>query len=229
MARSLPHHLLFLFLFLASRATSLSSPPSTVVAWWGTVPSSVTVEELPSALHRIWPDRYATPTAARKACRRREIYYGSNRTAARSRGSCQTVIYHGDVIEHRVRAAPGRIESIPPARLAALQRLLPVVYEDDAIAVVNKPRGMAVHNSGASEHTMPSVRSALLHVLQPTRSRDPAASPSQGDEEGDDEEDSNDGEDSSSSSSSSSSRKTGDGDVAMAPLRRPLQVNYGPF
>ena len=77
---------------------------STDVVWACAIPDKGgqnVVEPLPSALHRLWPARFASPTAARKACRRREIFVQNV-----CLGSCSTLVFPGDVVEQRQRSAP---------------------------------------------------------------------------------------------------------------------------
>ena len=154
---------------------------STDVVWACTIPDKGgqnVVEPLPSALHRLWPARFASPTAARKACRRREIFVQNV-----CLGSCSTLVFPGDVVEQRQRSAPDLPVKSARGIAAAATAALPVLYEDDDIAVVVKPRGMSVHNSPSqstregkagrgvsSPGTLEpedhiTVRSALPHVL----------------------------------------------------------------
>lgn len=46
---------------------------------------------------------------------------------------------------------------------------LPVVYEDDHFAIVNKPPGIVVHSQGLQSHGTMTVRAALPFVLRPPK------------------------------------------------------------
>mmetsp|Transcript_86642 Transcript_86642/g.167871 ORF Transcript_86642/g.167871 Transcript_86642/m.167871 type:complete len:507 (-) Transcript_86642:124-1644(-) len=135
------------------------------------------VEPLPSALHRLFPGDFSSLSAARKACRQRTIFVEG------SLGSCQTIVYPEDKLEKRDRASPGDFQF--NERIAAA---LPVLFEDDHMAIVVKPAGMATHGGTASERNSANgagikinpkkkssttsngltVRTALLHALRPS-------------------------------------------------------------
>ena len=122
------------------------------------------IEPLSTVLYSRFHAVYPTRTAAKRVCRRREVFVSGELA------SSATLVYPGDVIERRERASPGSFSFDAEAAL-----LLPVVYEDDEMAVVSKPAGMATHPTPASEGKKSqasgcTVRSTLLRVLQPTKS-----------------------------------------------------------
>jgi 23S rRNA-/tRNA-specific pseudouridylate synthase len=164
------------FSLFAYWGQSLSSTSSnSQVFWSGQVKGQARlVEPLPTALHQLFPGEFPSLSAARKACRRRLIFVEG------ALGSCQTVVYENDALEKRERGASGEFEV--NERLVGL---LPVVFEDDHMAVVVKPAGMPTHgatsselNSGtkkrrgsssSSSRATTTVRTALLHVLKPSK------------------------------------------------------------
>jgi 23S rRNA-/tRNA-specific pseudouridylate synthase len=111
------------------------------LVWTAKIPDQSTslVEQLPTALHRLYPEVFPTISASKKACRRRELYVEDGLS------SCSTIVYRGDSIERRQRAGPGSYEINP---LLAVS--LPVIFEDDFMAVVVKPAGMATHGGSAN-------------------------------------------------------------------------------
>ena len=146
-------------------------------------PTNVT---LPIALMLIDSDEYPTLSRARKAIRQKSIVV--HRTDANTNvqdeqrsfprnsfarpqsyiGKASDRIVPGDIIGKQIRLSHGHYSryiglSKPPFDL-------PVLYEDDHIAVVNKPAGVAVYDGREKSHGRNTIRYALPHVLQPPRS-----------------------------------------------------------
>lgn len=103
---------------------------------------------LPLALMVFDPGRYATPSQSRRAIRRGQIFIQRNGGDA-SVGFAGSRVYPGDYIVEREAAERGATDRF----------LLPVVYEDDHMAIVNKPSGMVLY-----KHTE-SVLDMLPRVL----------------------------------------------------------------
>ena len=143
-------------------------------------PTNVT---LPIALMLIDSDEYPTLSRARKAIRQKSIVV--HRTDANTNvqderrsfphnsfarpqsyiGKASDRVIPGDIIGKQIRLSHGHYSryigiSKPPFDL-------PVLYEDDHIAVVNKPAGVAVYDGRENSHGRNTIRYALPHVLQP--------------------------------------------------------------
>mmetsp|Transcript_22494 Transcript_22494/g.64691 ORF Transcript_22494/g.64691 Transcript_22494/m.64691 type:complete len:561 (-) Transcript_22494:32-1714(-) len=146
-------------------------------------PTNVT---LPIALMLIDSDEYPSLSRARKAIRQKSIVV--HRTDANTNvqgeqqsfplnslarpqssiGKASDRIIPGDVVAKQIRLSHGDYSryigfSKPPFDL-------PVLYEDDHIAVVNKPAGVAVYDGRENSQGRNTIRYALPHVLQPPSS-----------------------------------------------------------
>ncbi|KAL7529045.1 hypothetical protein ACHAXR_006153 [Thalassiosira sp. AJA248-18] len=141
---------------------------------------------LPAALMLLDPDKYPTQSRARKVIRQRSIcicrnhYDSSNTSHATLKfdvlGKVITRIYAGDVIGFQRRAGSDyyAIQGVP-YRLPPFE--VPVVYEDDRMAIVNKPAGIVMYRAeggrgGGSArgggHGRDTLLSALPYVLTPS-------------------------------------------------------------
>lgn len=139
-------------------------------------PDDVTV---PAAVRMLFPDQFGSQTNARKASRRRKILVhrgpllegkGGKDEFDRERLSLGKVghrVAPGDALAVQTRMEHNYSEcknhdAEPPFHL-------PVVYQDDHIAVVNKPEGVVVFshkNGGFGRH---NVKSCLPWALDPPR------------------------------------------------------------
>ena len=113
---------------------------------------------LPNALQALWPERFPTPSAAKKACRRSLVRVNGE---APRRG----VVLPDDLdcelqVLQRVLAGPGPGEG----RRRVIDSPLRVVFEDDHFAVVWKPAGMPVQGRVGDD-----ARTLLASSLQPSR------------------------------------------------------------
>lgn len=140
---------------------------------------------LPVALMLLDPDEYPSFSRARKACRKGNILIhrgflhrqrvddggGADEStvvgfdATRCiKGRVGDRVFAGDVIGKQVRMGNGYFPVLghkkPPFEL-------PVVYEDDHMALVNKPAGVVVYSQKNGGHGIMTVRSALPFVLEP--------------------------------------------------------------
>lgn len=123
-------------------------------------PTNVT---LPIALMVLNPETYPSLSRARKACRKGNILV--RRAASEKIGRVGDRIYPGDVVCQQVRMGNGYFSSALGHRQPPFE--LPVIYEDDHFALVNKPAGVVVYRQGAGQHGLLSVRAALPFVLTP--------------------------------------------------------------
>jgi len=129
---------------------------------------------LPIALMLLDPVEYPSFSRARKACRKgyilihegpleKENVFDSDKCV---RGRVRNRILPEDVIGKQVRMGGGFYPSEsyqkPPFDL-------PVVYEDDHFAIVNKPPGVVVYSHRKGGHGTMTVRAALPFVLQPPK------------------------------------------------------------
>jgi 23S rRNA-/tRNA-specific pseudouridylate synthase len=128
-------------------------------------PNNVT---LPIALMMLDAEEYPSLSRARKFCRKGNVLI-QRRTAAfeqKKIGRVGDRVYPGDVICKQVRMGDGYFAALghkqPPFEL-------PVIYEDDHFALVNKPAGVVVYRQGAGQLGLMSVRAALPFVLTPPK------------------------------------------------------------
>ena len=162
----------------------LSSPALSAIDGKRVALSSTNVT-LPIALMLTDPEGYPSLSRARKAIRQKSIVVHRGMsidgnveqqtsplsTFARpqaSIGKASDRIIPGDIIGKQVRLSHGHYSkyiglSKPPFDL-------PVLYEDDHIAVVNKPAGVAVYDGRENGHGRNTIRYALPHVLEPPTS-----------------------------------------------------------
>ena len=126
---------------------------------------------VPFALVMVDPETYPSLSRARKACRKGSILIV--RQSEVNATECQKFIgrvgdrvYFGDKICVQVRMGDGSFSGLghrkPPFEL-------PVVYQDDHFALVNKPAGIVCYRQGSGQVGLLSVRSALPFVLDPPR------------------------------------------------------------
>lgn len=137
---------------------------------------------LPIALMLIDPEECPSLSRARKAIRQKSIvvhrgeFNGGNvdqqsfplstfERPQASIGKASDRIAPGDVIGKQVRLSHGHYSKFIGLSKPSFD--LPVLYEDDHIAVVNKPAGVAVYDGREKSHGRNTIRYALPHVLQP--------------------------------------------------------------
>jgi 23S rRNA-/tRNA-specific pseudouridylate synthase len=126
-------------------------------------PTNVT---LPVALMLMDPETYPSLSRARKTCRKGYVLIHRGRLSDQDifepakciRGRVGDRVFAGDVIAQQVRVGNGwynaQYHEKPPFEL-------PVVYEDDHFAIVNKPAGVITYAARSSGHGRMSVRAAL--------------------------------------------------------------------
>jgi hypothetical protein len=135
---------------------------------------------LPIALMILDPAMYPSVSRARKACRkgsmmvhRGPLSIDENTGLATAfnttkciRGRVGDRVFPGDVIGMQVRMGGGKYLGVnnkkPPFDL-------PVVYEDDHFALVNKPAGIVVYSHRKGGHGIMTVRAALPFALTPPK------------------------------------------------------------
>lgn len=126
---------------------------------------------LPVALMLLDKVEYPSFSRARKACRKGNILIhrgpllGDDFDATRCvKGRVGDRVFPGDVIGKQVRMGSGYFPVLgykkPPFEL-------PVVYQDDHVALVNKPAGVVVYSQKQGGHGVMTVRAALPFVLEP--------------------------------------------------------------
>lgn len=138
---------------------------------------------LPVALMALDPDQYPTLSRSRKACRKGSILlhkgplssWSDTPTDANSvtspfaslpKAGTDSRVQPNDVIARQVRTGGGFYPSLNYARPPFE---LPVVYEDDFFAIVQKPCGIVVYSHRNQGSGTLNVRSALPFVLRPPR------------------------------------------------------------
>lgn len=119
----------------------------------------------PIALMMVDAATYPSLSRARKACRKGNILIRRGGASSEQLiGRVGDRVLAGDVICQQTRMGDGYFSVVghrkPPFDL-------PVVYEDDHIALVNKPAGVVCYRQGAGQLGLLSVRAALPFVLRP--------------------------------------------------------------
>jgi hypothetical protein len=135
---------------------------------------------LPIALMVLDPDTYPSVSRARKDCRKGSILIHRGPLAVDEKTGLATVfdvqrcirgrvgdrVFPGDVLGKQVRMGGGQYLGVnnkkPPFDL-------PVVYEDDHFALVNKPAGIVVYAHKKGGHGIMTVRAALPYALTPPK------------------------------------------------------------
>ena len=121
---------------------------------------SGTRQLLPDTLRELWPQRFTTSTAAKQAVRRKLVQLGDC-DGSGARLQISDVVAPGCKIKLLARVAPGPVAGEGRRAKSALPPLQ-TWYEDDHIAVVQKPAGLSVQGD---------VRERLVASLTPTRAR----------------------------------------------------------
>jgi len=134
---------------------------------------------LPIALMLLDSEVYPSLSRARKSCRKGYIIIHRGPISVNKdtgepefdadkciRGRVGDRVYPGDVIGIQVRMHGGYY---PGMNAEKPSFDLPVVYEDDHFAIVNKPAGVAVYSQRKESHGMLSVRAALPFALRPPK------------------------------------------------------------
>lgn len=141
---------------------------------------------VPVALMMLDPNEFPTMSKARKACRKsRIVLMNRERPApAAGRGGEQLDVsstsatalrqakvgdrfYPGDVLARQVRISDGTYLQSTRHRKPPFE--VPVVYEDDHLAIVNKPAGIVVYGQKYHHDGIMTVRTALPFVLTPPK------------------------------------------------------------
>ena len=129
-------------------------PGSEVVQSYA-VPDDVSSMPLPQALLLLDPVTFPSLSRARKTCRRGGVLV--NGQEAR----CINSVDPGDRVELQQRTAPGfSPRGRPPFNVT-------VLLEDDHLAVVLKPAGVVTHPPPGGATGSQSMRTAVMHALQP--------------------------------------------------------------
>lgn len=154
--------------------------PAEKVERLGLSPDNTT---LPVALMMLDPEEYPSQSRARHACRKGYIIVHRGPLSLLEEGSANTVpffdrskcvrgtvgdrVYPGDVIAKQVRMSHG---AYSPLLSYALKPSfdLPVIYEDDHVAVVNKPPGVLMY-AAEGRPGRHNIRYALPYVLTPPK------------------------------------------------------------
>ena len=138
---------------------------------------------LPVALMMLDPEEYPSQSRARKACRRQHalVHRGTldpdaetGRTELFDLDRCEkglvaTRVHPGDVVARQVRMTGGFYPTVIGGDIHPPPFDLPVLYEDDHFAIVNKPPGVVVHSQRGGGHGRMTVRSALPFALSRPR------------------------------------------------------------
>ena len=132
-------------------------------------PTNIT---LPVALLLAENETFGSLSQARKACRKGNVLIqrhgdddGRNYT-----GRVGDRIYPGDILARQIRLASKENDYTANLGYSKPPFDLPVVYEDDTMALVDKPAGVVVYRQGHGSSGLLSVRAALPFVLTPPRS-----------------------------------------------------------
>jgi len=131
---------------------------------------------LPAALMLLDPEKYPTQSRARKAIRQRAICICRRNSDSKfdELGKVIARAYPGDIIGYQQRGGSDYYSvQGTPYRLPAFD--VPVIFEDDHVAIVNKPAGIVAYRAegnrgGGSRggHGRDTLLSALPAVLKPS-------------------------------------------------------------
>ena len=132
---------------------------------------------LPAALMLLDPEKYPTQSRARKAIRQKAICICRNNADSKfdELGKVIARAYPGDVLGYQQRGGTDyyAIQGTP-FRLPSFD--VPVVYEDDHMAIVNKPAGIVSYRAEGGRgggarggHGRDTLLSALPSVLTPSK------------------------------------------------------------
>ena len=134
-------------------------------------PENVTV---PAALILLFPEVFTTQTRARKETRKRKIllHQGTLADGKFDRDKLKVAkvgdrVVPGDILAVQARMEHNYSESAnhnkdPPFHL-------PVVYEDDYFAIVNKPEGIIVFGPKGGNYGRMTIKSCLPYVISPPK------------------------------------------------------------
>ncbi|VEU44563.1 unnamed protein product [Pseudo-nitzschia multistriata] len=134
---------------------------------------------VPIALMMLDPGEYPSRSAARKACRKARILIhrgpleidtetGEEQFDAKNcvRARVGDRVFPGDVMCVQVRIADG---TVPVARHQKPPFELPVVFEDDHFAIVNKPAGIVVYAKKGGGEGFMTIRAAIPFAVSPPK------------------------------------------------------------
>ena len=147
---------------ITASATPAAPPPAArtghAVVARAAIPPGAPPAPLAKLLPSLLPSSFPTITAARKACRRGEVLVNG------APGRIDTPVAGGDVVEAcaRVGGAPRPAPSTVAASFPVSS--IQVVYEDDHLAVVVKPPGVATQGTGS----LGDLRARLPAALAPS-------------------------------------------------------------
>eukprot|EP00903_Cladosiphon_okamuranus_P009200 g8786.t1 len=115
-------------------------------------------------MHAQYRDDFPSQSSARKSVRRKELLLNGAEVKN------DVKVEPGDTVTMQKRVQPGLFPQGKPTCT------LPVLWEDDFMAVIVKPQGVAVHGGTGEDDPGPggrrSVRQALPYMLKPTKSED---------------------------------------------------------
>jgi 23S rRNA-/tRNA-specific pseudouridylate synthase len=130
---------------------------------------------IPVALMLLDPSTYPSMSRARKACRKLSVLVrgqsSSNQTTTTRIGLVgdRVVLAEDTAVQIQQRFGSGYFAASPPGggNTSDTRHRLPVLYEDDYVAIVHKPAGLLVYRAPQSSASCPTVRSALPRCLVP--------------------------------------------------------------
>lgn len=151
-------------------AFDLSSIAAADIERLSLTPENVTV---PVALMILDPQEFQSFSKARKVCRKANalVHRGPLKDEVFDLDNCfigrvGDRVYPGDVIGKQVRMGSG--DAYPTVNQKQPFEL-PIVYEDDYFAIVNKPAGVVVYAVRGGGHGMMTMRCCLPYVLTPPK------------------------------------------------------------
>jgi len=114
---------------------------------------------------KLDPTRYPTQSRAKKAVRRGTVLLvDAEKSESLSVLDTRSVVHLGQTLGLQLRLGRGAYPGIPFDRP---NWDLTVVYQDDYMAVVNKPGGVECYSKGNGGHGRQTLRSALPYALWP--------------------------------------------------------------
>ena len=129
-----------------------------------TNPNNVT---LPLALMILDAAKYPSLSSARKACRKGNIIIDRASDGRRIRGRAADRVVPSDLIQCQARLS----NCFYPSAYASPPFDLPVLFEDEDFAVVNKPAGVVTYSHKKGGHGKMTMRAGLPYVLHPPKGK----------------------------------------------------------
>lgn len=122
---------------------------------------------LPKASGTTSTPTYQSLSQARKACRKGYVLIERANSKEKIKGRVGHRVYPGDTVAHQIRLPDDPTSYTRNIPYPKPPFDLPVIYQDDTMAVVHKPAGVVTYRQGSAAVGLQSVRAALPFALTP--------------------------------------------------------------